>query len=94
MQVPALSSSVQNVLGNNSGANGAQRVVAEEASGVEADKLQTTGRVSSSEATQPAAESINEVAASDNETAVSTKVVTSADEVLGTSLGLNIDTTA
>ncbi len=98
MQIPALTTSVSTALGaNNRGGETVQRTAAENRDeGQSEESVQATGRSSSSEATQPVEQSTSETVS-----AQSTQVVTSTDQVLGTSLGLEsgglgqiIDTTA
>lgn len=95
MQIPSLSSNVATTLGANVRADGSQQDNNQQlvAQGQSDQSVQATGRISSSEAVQPAEESTLEVAVSQEEPTSATKVVTSTDEVLGTSLGLNIDVT-
>ncbi len=94
MQIPAVSSAVQTSLSVNRN-DGSVRTAADNVNeGQSEGSVQATGQTSSSDAVQPSSDTLNEVASVENEAALATKVVTAADEVLGTSLGLNIDTTA
>lgn len=94
MQIPAVSSAVQTSFSVNRN-DGSTRTAADNLNeGQSEDSVQATGRTNSSEAVQPSEDTLNEVSSANNETALATKVVTATDEVLGTSLGLNIDTTA
>ncbi|MCW9050779.1 MAG: hypothetical protein OQJ91_00465 [Motiliproteus sp.] len=94
MQIPAISTAVQSPLGVNRN-DGAPRTSADALNeGQSENSVQATGQSSGSEAVQPVEENLNEVASADGQAALTTQVVTAADEVLGTSLGLNIDTTA
>lgn len=94
MQIPSLSNNIQTVAGANARADGSQQNSQDLASQGQSDEsLQVTGQTSSSEAVKPPEESTREAAVSENQTAASTQVVTSTDEVLGTTLGLNVDVT-
>ncbi|WP_207063700.1 hypothetical protein [Motiliproteus sp. SC1-56] len=92
MQIGSISTNVQGLLGNsNTGVDGSQRTATEiSASGKPDDSAEASGKVSSSEAVLPAAQSLGETAVDSNQAAPQTQVITSADEVLGT----NLDTTA
>ncbi|MFT5721207.1 MAG: hypothetical protein ACI9W6_001520 [Motiliproteus sp.] len=96
MQIPSFTASAQAILSNSAqnidGSHKEPGSVAGVSSPGDADPL--TGRADSSEAVQPAAQGLDQVVASSQEAAVQTKVVMSADEVLGTLLGLNINTKA
>ena len=88
MQIPSFSASAQIILSGSSQNIDGSRVQSPD------DGTQVTGSSGSSAAVQPAAQSLDQVTAPKQEAAIQTKVVTAADETLGTSLGLNIDTTA
>jgi hypothetical protein len=96
MQIPSFSASAQTILSNSAQNVDGSRKEPGSVAGVQgpSDSALVTGSASGSEAVQPSAQSLDQVAAPKQEAAVQTKVVTSADETLGTSLGLNIDTTA
>lgn len=97
MQIPALSSNVQSVLGNNSrDTSTTQPVANEEARAAEtAATTQVSGSTENSDAAQPVESSVQETTAADaSQSVASTQVVPNADEMSGTTLGLNIDTTA
>lgn len=92
MQIGAISTSAQSIMSSsNIGVDGSQRTATEiPGAGKPDDAVQASGKVSSSQAVQPPEASASQVAAAQNDVALQTQVVTSADEVLGT----NIDTTA
>ncbi|MFT6916701.1 MAG: hypothetical protein ACJAWL_003044 [Motiliproteus sp.] len=96
MQIPSFTASAQAILSNSAQNVDGSRKESGSMAGVsspgEGDLL--TGRIDSSEAVQSAVEGLDQVVASSQEAAVQTKVVVSADEVLGALLGLNINTTA
>ena len=96
MQIPALSSPIQTGLNvNPRGADGSQRIATDAVNEGQSDNsVQATGSTGSSQATQPVEETTPELAVAQDQAALTTTVVTATDEVLGTSLGLNIDTTA
>ena len=91
MQIGAISTGAQSIMNNsNMGVDGSQRTATEiSGSGKPDDSTQASGKVSSSSAVQPPEQSTAEVAIAQNDVALQTQVVTSADQVLGT----NIDTT-
>ncbi len=97
MQIPALSSNVQSVLGNNSRDSATTQPVANEEirAAERAAATQVSGSTANSDAAQPVESSVQETASADaSQSVASTQVVTNADELSGTNLGLNIDTTA
>tara|TARA_R110002167_G_scaffold29645_10_gene98893 strand:- start:3628 stop:3918 length:291 start_codon:yes stop_codon:yes gene_type:complete len=96
MQIPSFSASAQIILSGSSQNIDGSRKEPNSVAGVQSpdDGTQVTGSSGSSAAVQPAAQSLDQVTAPKQEAAIQTKVVTAADETLGTSLGLNIDTTA
>lgn len=96
MQIASVSTSAQAILSSSSqNIDGSSKASGSVGGTSQAeDPSQISGSLGSSEAVQSSAESVQEVAAPQETAAVETKVVTSADETLGTSLGLNIDTTA
>lgn len=95
MQIGGISPAIQGQLGTTTrGLDGTQRPVGEVGNAAPQDSSQVSGKTGSSTAVRAPDEELTEVAAPRTETALQTKVVTSADEVLGTGLGSNIDTTA
>lgn len=94
MQIPSLSSSIPSALGSNVRADGVQE--SSKQSGLKSasdESVQALGSGGSGSAVQSPEQGVQATTVNPNEAAASTKVVTSADEVLGTSLGLNIDVT-
>lgn len=93
MQIPSLSSPAQSILSNSAQNIDGSRQVPGSAGGGDKpeDSSQLSGVESSSQASHSAAESVKEVTAPKQVEAIQTQVVTTADETLGTSLGLNID---
>ncbi|MEH6651743.1 MAG: hypothetical protein V7707_17115 [Motiliproteus sp.] len=93
MQIPSLSSPAQSILSNSAQNIDGSRQVPGSAGGASKpeDSSQLSGRDSSSQAVQSSADSVKEVAAPKQAVAVQTQVITTADETMGTSLGLNVD---
>lgn len=95
MQIPSFSASAQAILSSSAQNIDGSRKEPTSIGGTQSpeNSTQLTGRSGSSDAVQPSVQSVNQVTAP-QEAVIHTKVVTSADEILGTSLGLNINTTA
>jgi hypothetical protein len=96
MQIPSLASPTQTLLSSTAQNLDGSRQAPGAVGGTSQpeDSSQLSGSQGSSDAVQSSAESLDQVAAPRQTEAIQTQVVTSADETLGTSLGLNIDTTA
>ncbi|MEH6471465.1 MAG: hypothetical protein V7752_09445 [Halopseudomonas sp.] len=96
MQIPSISSSPQAVLSNVAQNIDGSRQTPGTVGGTSKpeDSTQVSGSTGSSETVQSAAQSLDEVTTSKLETAAQVKVVTAADEALGTTLGSIINTTA
>ncbi len=96
MQIPAFSAQAQTLLSGSAQNIDGSRQAPGSVGGTSQteDSSQLTGSQDSSQAVQSSTESLKEVAAPKQAEAVQTQVITSVDAELGTSLGLNIDTTA
>lgn len=96
MQIPAVSSTAQTLLNNTQNVDGSRQAPgAVGGTSQPEDASQATGQTDSSGAVQSQAQSLQEVTdAPEPQAPTQTQVVTAADETLGTTLGLNIDTTA
>lgn len=96
MQISGLSSSAQTLLTSNGQNLDGSRQTSGAVDGTEStqDSTQLTGSVSSSDAVQPVEESVEETTVTQQTAAAQTQVVTSADETLGTTLGVNVNTYA
>ncbi len=95
MQIPSFSASAQAILSNSAQNIDGSRKEPASIGGIQSpeNSSQLTGRSGASEAVQPSVQSVNQVA-DPQEAAIQTKRVQSADETLGTSLGLNVNTFA
>ena len=97
MQIPAISASAQSILSNSAqNVDGTRQVPgAVGGTGQPDSSTQATGQTDASQAVQSQAQSLQEATdAPQPQAPTATQVVTAADETLGTSIGLNIDTTA
>ena len=94
MQIPSISSSPQAILSNVSQNQDGSQQTTGSVGGTSSpdDSSQVSGVESSSEAVQTSQQSVQET--TDSQQTAPVQVVTTADEALGTSLGLNINTTA